>query len=62
MIKKTDTTEPCVRDQSAPTSLVRSDLAALALATGIPADDVRAFVSSRYAFKRSDIGLIEVSL
>jgi hypothetical protein len=55
-------TEPCPRDQSAPIAPTRSDLAALALAAGVDRSDVREFVSGRYSFRRSDIGLIEASL
>lgn len=55
------TTKPCPADQSAPVAPVRSALADAALAVGVAAEDVRAFLSSRYRFSRSDIGLVEVS-
>jgi hypothetical protein len=55
------TTKPCPRDQSAPVAPVRSGLADAALAVGVPADDVRAFLTARYRLVATDIGLMEVS-
>lgn len=53
------TTRPCPADRDAPIT-PRSSLADVAMAAGIPAEDVRAFVAGRYRLVRSDIGLIEV--
>jgi hypothetical protein len=55
------TTKPCPADQAAPVSPTRSGLADVALAAGISADDVQAYVSSRYRYVRSDIGLMQVA-
>jgi hypothetical protein len=55
------TTKPCPADQSVPVSPVRSALADAALAVGISADDVRAFLTARYRLISTDIGLVQVS-
>ncbi len=50
------TTKPCPADQSAPVAPVRSALADAALAVGVSADDVRAFLSATYRFV--NVGLV----
>ena len=55
------TTKPCPADQAAPVAPSRSSLADIALAAGIAASDVRAYLTSSYRLVRSDMGLTEVS-
>ena len=55
------TTKPCPRDQAAPVAPTRSSLADIALAAGVESSYVRAFLSSRYRFTATDIGLVQVS-
>jgi hypothetical protein len=54
-------TVPCPADQAAPVVPSRSALADIALAAGIDASDVRAFLTARYRMVRTDIGLVQVS-